>query len=154
MIGTLEQLFEYERVEDAWAAILKGKGHAVYLEFSDQDRDAQKEPYIEVQLNSVVPLGQLYPYNGELLPSWWKGSLITRVVTMRGVNSDKQRVMTGRVRIEIQRYRNSFTEARLPFHAVAELRETGLTRGVDGTNDWSEITADITFHVRDDAWPK
>lgn len=153
MIGTLEQLFDYEQIEDAWKAIL-GKSDTVYLEFCDDEKNATVEPYIEVQLQSVVPTGQLYPYHDELLPHWWKGVLISRVVTARGFNSDKHREMVGRVRLAIQRYRNTFNESRLPYHQIAQMRETTLTRGVDEMHDWSEIHAEVTFCVRDEAWPK
>lgn len=154
MIGTLEQIFDYEQVEDAWKTILGRNGQTVYLEFCDDNKDASKVPYIEVQLNNVVPTGNLFPYRDELLPFWWKANLISRVVTMRGVNSDLHRGMVGRVRIEIQRYQMTFIESILPYHRVAEMRETALTRGVDDMNDWSEIHASVVFHVRDDAWPE
>lgn len=158
MIGTLEQLFDYERIEDAWKAIL-GDQHTVYLEFCDDDKDASQEPYIEVQLNNVVPTGELYPYraasgNPELIPFWWKGTLISRVVTFRGVNSDRHRDMVGAVRLAIQRYRTSFTEAISPFHRVAMMQESSLSRGVDERHDWSEVHAEVTFYVRDGSWPE
>lgn len=153
MIGTLEQLFDYEQIEDAWKAIL-GKSDTVYLEFCDDDKDATKQPYIEVQLNSVIPTGQLYPYRDERLPHWWQGVLISKVVTARGFNSDKHREMVGRVRLAIQRWAVSFNGAKLPYHQVAQMRETTLTRGVDEMHDWSEIHAEVVFYVRDDAWPK
>lgn len=153
MIGTLERLFDYERIEDAWVAIL-GKSDRCYLEFCDDDKDASEEPYIEVSLTSVVPTGQEYPFRGELLPFWWKGNLVSRIVTCRGKNSDKHREMVGRVRLAIQRYRQTFTESVSPYHAVAKMREATLTRGVDEFDDWSEIHAEITFYVRDGAWPK
>lgn len=154
MIATLEQIFDYEKVEDAWAAILR-KSDTVHLEFSDETRDASKAPYMTVQMQSVVPTGELYPYRpGENLPHEWKANLITRIVTMRGVNSDKQREMTGRVRIAIQRFPTLFTAARSPVHEVLWMRETQLARGVDEMNDWTEVSADIVFRVREDAWPK
>ena len=153
MIGTLEQLFDYEQVEDAWKSILKKCGLTVYLEFCDDDKDASKVPYVEVTLNNVVPDGKEYPFKGEILPCSWKANLISRVVTFRGVNSDKQRMMVGRVRLEIQRYRSNFIESVLPFHKVEYMRETSLSRGVDEMNDWSEIHADVVFTVRDDVWP-
>lgn len=157
MIATLEQIFDYEKVEDAWKAIIGGAAGdkaTVYLEFGDETRDASKSPYITVQMQSVVPTGGEYPYRGELLPHEWKAALITKAVTMRGVNSDKQREMVGRIRLSIQRYGSLFTEAMSPVHNVLLMRETQLARGVDDMNDWSEVHADIIFRVRSEVWPK
>lgn len=158
MIATLEKIFDYEKVEDAWKAILGGAAGdkaTVYLEFCDDDRDASKAPYITVQMQSVVPTGEKYPYRpGEQIPHEWKANLISRVVTMRGVNSDKQREMVGRIRLAIHRHATLFTPARSPIHEVLLMRETQLARGVDEMNDWSEVHADIIFRVREDAWPK
>lgn len=155
MIATLEQIFDYEKVEDAWVSNL-GKSDRCYLEFCDETKDASVEPYIEVSLVNVVPTGDEYPWRGEILPRGWRGTLVSRVVTRRGVNSDKHREMVGRVRLAIQRYRKTFLESVLPFHTVAQMRETALTRGVDEErgDDWSQVQADVVFYVRDGAWPK
>lgn len=152
MIGTLENLFDYEQIEDAWKAIL-GKKHRVYLEFCDDDKNTTEEPYIEVNLQNVVPVGQ-YPYRDEILTNGWEAVLISRVVTARGFNSDKHREMVGSVRLAIQRYRGAFNEAILPYHSIEQMRETSLSRGVDELHDWSEVHAKVVFYVRDGAWPK
>lgn len=153
MIGTLEDIFNYEAVEDAWKAILTRCGLLCYLEFCDDDKDASQKPYVEVTLNNVVPNGQLYPFKGEQLPRAWNANLTSRVVTFRGINSDKQRMMVGRIRLEIQRYQTNFIASVLPFHQVVDMRESSLTRGVNEMTDWSEIQSDIVFYVRDDVWP-
>ncbi len=153
MIGTLENIFDYEQVEDAWIAIL-GKSDRCFPEFIDETKDASIEPYIEVTLTNVVPTGHEYPWKErENLPAGWKATLISRIVTRRGVNSDKHREMVGRVRLTIQRYRELFKESILPHHQVMLMREATLTRGVDELDDWSEIHAEVTFYVRDNAWP-
>lgn len=154
MIGTLEQLYDYEQVEDAWIKILQTCGLTCCPEFSNVDRDASTIPYVEVTMNNIVPTGHLYPYKGtEQLPDWWEANLISRVVTFRGVNSDRHRLMVGRIRIEIQRYQQTFLESILPYHCVKFFRETALTRGVDDLKDWSEVHGKIVFHIRDNAWP-
>lgn len=152
MIGTLENLFDYERIEDAWIDTL-GKSDKCFPTFIDEEKDASAAPYIETQLINVVPIGQ-YPYRNEILDHMWKGVLVSRVVTFRGINSDKHREMVGRVRLAIQRWRTTFTEAQSPYHSVEGMKETTLTRGVDDTNDWSEIHAEVIFVIREQCWPK
>ncbi len=153
MSATLEQIFDYEQVEDAWIHILNGCGLTCYPEFSDVDKDATNVPYVCVSLQNVVPTGHLYPYQDEQLHDWWKANMISRIITARGINSDRHRVMTGRVRMEIQRYQSTFLASVLPYHYVRFFRETALTRGTENMLDWSEIHAEISFNVRDDAWP-
>lgn len=140
-MATLESIFAYESaVEGAWLAILTKAGLTAYVEFSDASK---KTPFVDVQLTSVFPLGHRFDA--------WEGTLVTRIVTQRGVNSDKHLDILGRVRIEAHYFNDRFNAIGiLPNHAVANLKETQLTRGIDAERmlDWSEVHHLIVFSAR------
>jgi hypothetical protein len=159
MSAPVETIMAYEeQVEEAWITILKNAGQEnVYPEHSDATKVS---PYVEVQLTSVHSTGRqhiLYPDRQMWAQPFdmWTGLLMSRVVTMRGKNSDQHRPALARIRIETHMFADRFSPAILPYHQVVQLREQGLSRGFNNATslDWSEITAEIKFWVRPEAWP-
>ncbi len=154
MAPNLETFFAYETaIEAAWQSILRAAGLTVFVEFSDDDKST---PFVEVQLQQTQPTGQRYVYSGVPLFNSWTGILVSRVITVRGKNSDLQTSMLGKVRLQAQKFRDNFSRSVLPYHSIDNLiSETGLLRGVDVQErlDWSELSHGITFSIRADAWP-
>jgi hypothetical protein len=46
-----------------------------------------------------------------------------------------------------------FDPAKLQYHVVRDMKQTGLTPTTDGTKDQTEISHEMLIVVRDDAWP-
>ncbi len=148
----LETLFAYElAIETAWKTILDAATLNGAIEFSDVDPGT---PRTEIQLQASIPNGHRHIYQGNAIFDSWNGKLVSRVVTVRGKNSDQQAAMLGRIRIEAYDYVPKFSPL-LAFHAIEQLKEAQFVRGVDEKNrlDWSELTHSIVFSIRPDAWP-
>lgn len=148
----LETLFAYElAIETACKTILDANGLNGVIEFSDVDPGT---PRTEIQLQSGKPNNHRWIYKG--VPIWdsWNAQLIWRVVTVRGKNSDRQAAMLGKLRILAYNYVGLFSTL-LPFHAIEQLKEAQFVRGVDTEHrfDWSELTLNVVFSIRNDAWP-
>lgn len=146
-------LLAYEsHIEPAWAKILAASDLAAFVEFSDYDKAT---PFVDVMLDQVVPTGHRMPLpDGSVFWDAWTGQLVSRVVTQRGKNSARQAPMLGAIRVAAQNYRTLFTREILPWHAVDNLKESGLVRGIDEKQnlDWSEQRYQITFNIRTDIW--
>lgn len=166
----LQTLLSYETwIEPAWITLLAAEGLRAAQEFSEEfDADGnvigKTTPFVDVLLTNVVPTGHkrlcefLPPDDDGNFPQmWdaWSGQLVSKVVTVRGRNSNQQAPMLGLIRLIAQQSYTRFTAANLPYHAVGMLKESGLTRGVDAAQslDWSELRHTIFFNVRVDAWP-
>lgn len=148
----LETLFAYElAIEKACKTILDANGLNGVIEFSDEDPGT---PRVEVQLQSGKPNGHQWIFNG--VPIWdsWVASLVWRIVTVRGKNSAEQAQILGKIRAIAYDYVPLFSPL-LPFHAIEQFKEAQFVRGVDDKIrfDWSELTHNIVFSIRNDAWP-
>lgn len=147
----LESLFAYElAIESAWKSILAGAGLNSQVEFSDGERSY---PLVEVQLRAAKPNGHRHLYNGRLYFDCWEGTLVSRIITIRGKNSSSQAALLSKIRMCAMQPAQYFNATNLPYHAIDLLQESGLTRGVDGAQDISELSFAVVWNVRVDAWP-
>jgi hypothetical protein len=157
-MSTLNEILNpKQQVEDGWTAILKKANANVFPVFSLEE--SKITPYIECTLANlrVSDKPQQHPYQSgtseeELLYTSWSGTMITRVVTNRNTNSDKHVPMVGLVTVESARFRMRFNPATLPFHAVLDMKQSGLVETTDGLTDRTEISHEMLIVVRDDAW--
>ncbi len=151
----LYTLFAYEEaIEPVWKSILTAAPFSLnaQVQFSDGDR---AYPLTEVQLRNATPTGQKFIYQGRALPNTWKGTLVFRHSTVRGKNSNLQGSMLGKTRSATQQCFSLVTSSNLPYHAIDRMSESGLHRGVDADNrlDVSELSFEIVFNIRENAWP-
>jgi hypothetical protein len=148
MIATLEQLLGHEEaLVGAQCAVLKARQENAYPEFSDQEK--AETPYFEVKLQGVSEADGKLPGSNGLIPMQWKGVLVTRPVTQRFKNSDKQATMLRAIRIErclfpvnLNRY--------LQFHQVTYMREitTVPTHIAQGQFDVTEVQHELVWEIK------
>src|SRR5882724_1828956 len=142
---SLEALYGFENeIEPAWIAILtKRLGLQGYLAASDEQKET---PFFEVQLMSVSdgdPHGNRHyhqfanpgtpaPSGKDRVPDVFTGILFTRIVTARGLNSNRQPELIGGVRIEALRWRENFQPPVLKYYGVGAFVQEGRPiRGFD-----------------------
>jgi hypothetical protein len=159
---TLDVLFAFEHaIESAWQNILSDVDNNLtpYIEASDTDKQA---PYADIQLQDSAPetlqqfIYQPTPDTTQITYySAYHATLITRVVTVRGKNSDRQAEFIGKVRLRAGNFLALFTTANLPYHGVLSVLDRGMRRGVIVAErlDWAELHHQIKFCIRTDAWP-
>lgn len=150
---TLENLLAHEKaLQDAWCTVLAPDGYAAFPEFSDKEKAAT--PLYEVRLQGVAETGKCLPGN-KLQPCQWKGILVTRPVTQRFKNSDKQSDMITRVRVARFQFIERFNAA-LTHHTVTWMKEINTVPSHIAAQqlDVTEIHHEIIWEVRVQSWPQ
>ena len=155
-------------VEAAQMRILTAMGAAVFAQggianltpgVQETDPTGQPTtPRFEVKVES----GGEGPHRAEFTPGQkcgdsWAGMMTTRIITSR--NRDEiatQLRAIAAVRLEAQYFRDRFNATILPYHVVTMVRESGVARGIEATEDTdtAEFTHDIIVSVRKGAWPE
>jgi hypothetical protein len=153
--ATVNQLFAYEHaIESCWETILSTVDADLtpYIEATDRNK---RVPYVDIQLRKTNPEGSQFVNQNIVYYKLWNAILMFRVVTARGKTSDRQSEFIGMVRIAAQSFKTLATQAILPFHAVLNMQDAGVERGVikDERLDWAEVYFKIKFGIRSDAWP-
>lgn len=159
--SSLAQLYSYDRyLEDAWSVILQEAFDAANLPapataYIEQSDDVKNTPFVDVQLRDTQAFDQTRLTQGRPLYNSWQAHLVSRVTTKRTKNSDLQSTLIGIIRAQAANFRDLFTAENLPYHAVLDLKDSGLRRGllIDTQLDWSEVFFLVKFSVRNDAWP-
>jgi hypothetical protein len=158
--SSLDELYSYDRaIENAWQSVLAkaftDAGLTDTIAYIEQADDTKTTPFVDVQMRDVASLEQRRLTNGQPYYNVWHGHLVSRVTTKRGKNSDLQSQIIGVVRVQAAKFRDVLTADNLPFHAVVEMKDAGLHRGliIDQLLDWSEVIHLIKFGIRNDAWP-
>lgn len=155
---SLQQLLAFEATfEPALATYLNQNqaavAAAVYPEFSDTEKIT---PFVEVRLDGMKPSGDhrqfLTPVNGQRSPASdiWKGTLIMRVVTARGKNSDQHADIVGWLRAKALNMAADFDKSSLlPNHSIYYIAPVNSPRGVDPELgiDFTELQYDFSIAI-------
>jgi hypothetical protein len=168
MSATLDQIYSYDlAIETAWKDALQSLFDAdnfveadgsivqvgVHIEQSDESKVT---PFVDVQLRDVQAYDRQHiGTDGVRYYSSWTGHLVSRVTTLRGSNSALQAKIIGLIRAHAANFEQVFSPLVLPFHQMLQMKDYGLLRGliISQVLDYSEVTHQLIFDVRDDAWP-
>jgi hypothetical protein len=143
-------------IEEAWAAILNralaGSGATAAIAFSDSTKST---PYVEIEFEETQVTDHVHIYNGFQYRDVTRGTLVARICTTRGVDSDQQKTILGQVRAAAQDWRAQFNTDALPYWGINLFNEVGLKRYVDPENrvDKTELRYHVHFNIRPAAWP-
>ena len=131
--------------------------------FATLDQDSFVVPRVEVMIEigeALDPPVQKFTGSTDLEYMQYKASLAVRVVSDASVDGTEanHRTIRSKVRKSLQRNSLNFTTPDgsttvLPYYAVVYLRPSGTIYEVDGDLAVSTMSYDITFQVKDDAFP-
>jgi hypothetical protein len=152
-------------IEEVWAGILNrafaGTGATAATAFSD---DVKSTPYVEIEFEetSEVP-DRVFDYT---VPGSdparqvryypvATGSLVSRICTVRGVDSKLQKVLVGIIRAAASDFAALFNTDELPYHGINLFKPAGKKQYVDPENrlDKTELRHKVHFNIRAEAWP-
>ncbi|MEN3369942.1 MAG: hypothetical protein V7609_2085 [Verrucomicrobiota bacterium] len=146
-------------IEEVWAGILSAAGLSA-IAFSD---GLKSTPYVEIEFEETQVTDHIFPH---VIPGsdpavivqyrdCTRGSLVTRICTVRGVDSEQQKSIIGTVRRCAQEFRSLFNTDALPYHGINLFTEAGKKQYVDTENrlDKTELRHVVHFNIRSDAWP-
>jgi uncharacterized protein (UPF0248 family) len=94
--------------------------------------------------------------DGSVRQDMFRGTLQIGIVTNRkNDTANDHSDIRGTVREILNNFQITITEALLPYHKILRVSETGSTPQVstEDDHDISQITFDITFIIRPEAWP-
>ncbi len=126
--------------------------------FATLDQDTFLVPRVEVMIEigeALDPPIPKFDTSTDLEYMQYKASLAVRVVSDASVDGTEanHRTIRSKVRKSMQRNGTNFTNVNLPYYAVVYLRPTGTIYEVDGDLAVSTMSYDITFSIKDDAFP-
>jgi hypothetical protein len=149
-------------IEEVWAGILTaalaGTGVTAAIAFS---AGTKSSPYVDVMFEDTNRADRelSFPVPGSNPPRSVKyhpvtmGTLLTTVNTVRGVDSDQQKLIIGTVRACAEDFAALFNTDVLPFHGINLFKEVGKKQYVDTENrlDKTELRHRLHFNWRMEA---
>lgn len=126
--------------------------------FATLDQDTFVVPRVEVMIEiaeALDPPIEKYSGSTDFEYLQYKASLAIRVVSDASVDGTEanHRTIRSKVRKSMQRNSTNFTSENLPYYAVVYMRPTGTVYEIDGDLAISTLSYDITFSIKDDAFP-
>jgi uncharacterized protein (UPF0248 family) len=145
--------------EDAIESAVKSSFNLSNLNcFAQRDGDTVGTPRTFVQFTSGAASDHLSKLlsDGSVRQDMFRGTLQIGIVTNRkNDTANDHSDIRGTVREILNNFQITITEALLPYHKILRVSETGSTPQVstEDDHDISQITFDITFIIRPEAWP-
>lgn len=117
--------------------------------------DATTNPRLELELRLGEPAGIKHKDAAGLLRhAAWNAELVVRVITDHDDDTaGTHYTLLKQVRAAIEGWQSDYTAVDLPYHAIKRMIWRGTTNTIDGRERITEVIADTTVQIRDDAWP-
>lgn len=158
--ATESQLFELDRIPEAFAAILTAQGvNASY----NRGRNVDKTPRVEIAMTAGTNEGRRFLRNrgngwsGAQPYNTWAARFEVDVTTNRTTNWEEHRKLVGIVRYNFQLYRliETWTEAVAPFHSISSMIEEDEQMEIssEDNTDTTRLVFTGLVNIRDDSWP-
>ncbi len=152
------QLFELDRVEIAFAQILKNQGLPAQ---HSRESDTDTTPRIELQMDTEPVLNHWHLFTGAqtsqfLMRDAWTFKMTSTIVTNREQNGSSHVPLVGLARWNMQMAQmlTYWTLELCPTHEIIDLREESGSPDVwnEGGCDMSKLTFSGMFSIRKSAW--
>ena len=126
--------------------------------YTQRDTDEVTTPYASVQYvtGAATSHESALLSDGSRRFDTWDGNLSIGIATNRDKDKlDDHTTLRGRIRNLIYDWRNTITDALLPYHSILNVIESGTTpaTAADDNHDVSTITFQLKFQVTPSAWP-
>lgn len=163
-VATAEsQLFELDRVEEAFKAILEDQVGLSVQSVKKRDIEKATTPRLEIVLTLLQNQGRRFlrqsgSLNALAMPlDTWDFTLQVTVVTHHGDPEQDHQKIAGLVRWSLQYYRliQTWTTAVAPYHSITDIREAQVDNEVINEEgcDYERLTFAGMCNIRDSAWP-
>ncbi len=148
--ATLSELLNpHDPILTAWNQALEPVCANVFPTFSDENKTS---PYFETHIQGLKNNGQQSAWKGFKIYLGWTGTLVTRVTTMRGVNSDEHKKMLDQALRCAGEFWLAFGE-NLPLHLVQDFKLSNYLTTTEnaetGFTDHTELHHDFVLGIRD-----
>ena len=149
-----ESIYNYEdAIESAVKTLFVANDITTYRQ---RDDDEVATPYCGIQFTVGAATGHLaqLPEGGER-PDQFAATLRVMIFTDRARNAADHETLRAKIRHLIYGFQENVTRADTPYHTIFAATESGSTQAVqtEDKQDVSEITFNIGFGIRRDAWP-
>jgi hypothetical protein len=149
-------LYDFEtQMDSAWSAYLIAQGLS-----APKQRGAAvlATPRVEVKFTTGAATGSMHPFvtaEYKPRPDRFAGSLLLRVVTNRTKNDSSHSTQRGAVRGYVADFLRVQTTDNLPYLWIFDIMDGGTTESTNDEDsaDISDLTFNIKFGIRSDAWP-
>ena len=117
-------------------------------------------PRIEVEFQPQMAIDPPILHGGGANPSdidyaAYKAVFMCRVVTDNTLagSADDHVAFLAKCRTSLLRSGTNWNSSNLPYYDLKYIRNVGMNKSVDGDLNISQLDFDITFEIRNDAWP-